>query len=294
MARAYSIVTLGQFKVIKNDVQRLEKVIHGWMWNRNHWNHNNDDDWNHGRKEKKDKKKKQPYNQQQQQHHKQQQQQHRVLASSTIPRLLIDRATQSSSLSSSCHKDLLYRQTILQFCKSNKELKYARKIDDAIIRPLIMDEHDSHRLYRNSVQILYNRLSQILSRRFKGSHLSVYGSCLSGLSLGHSSDVDLSLYIPEAEKLLQGKSTMDEKAFQKKMKKFVYAVYGCIQDENRNHGRNHYNHRHHHHHHHEPVAVEFKDMQAVLLHVYQLSRGGISTLEIHSARMVPYTLIYAS
>jgi DNA polymerase sigma len=255
MAQAYSIVTLGQFKTIKNDVHRLEKIIHGWTCKVSVSHccpccppHDDDDDDDHDHH----------HHQQQQYHHHQKQQQYHVLVP-TIPRLLVYHSTHST-LHSSCH-DNLFRQTILQFCNSKKEMKYGRKIDDAVIRPLIVDAHNLHCAYRNSVQILCNRLSRILSRQFKGSHLSVYGSCLSGLSLGHSSDVDLSLYIPAVEKLQERykkDKTINGVTFQKQMKRFVYRVYDCIQDENHHpfHGNRSNNDNHH-------VKMEFKDMQAV-------------------------------
>jgi DNA polymerase sigma len=241
MAQAYSIVTLGQFNTIKNDVKRLEKIMHGWMCKVNRCQN-----WHHSRNPK------YPT------HHD---------ASSTlvvpvpsIPWLLVYHSTQSRL--SSCPQDLFHK-TILQFCNFSKQLAYGRQIDDAIIQPLIMDENNLHRLYRNSVQILCNRLSQILSRRFKGSHLSVYGSCLSGLSLGHSSDVDLSLYIPAVEELQENKMHMNERTFQKQMKNFVYKVYHCIQDQNHNHARGHSNYKDNHHHHRHHGPMEFEDMEAV-------------------------------
>eukprot|EP00557_Chaetoceros_sp_GSL56_P002242 CAMPEP_0176502382 /NCGR_PEP_ID=MMETSP0200_2-20121128/14719_1 /TAXON_ID=947934 /ORGANISM="Chaetoceros sp., Strain GSL56" /LENGTH=1008 /DNA_ID=CAMNT_0017901441 /DNA_START=84 /DNA_END=3110 /DNA_ORIENTATION=- len=254
MARVFSVVTLGQFNMIKNDVERLETIIDSWILKMRHCHHH---DWNHSL-----------HQGDQNQDHNEEGETHNNLlqAPTTIPHLLVV-GNSTQSLYPSCHGNIA-QQTIFQFCNSTKELEYARKIDDAVIQPLIMDSHDDlHCRYRNSVQILCNRLSQILSRRFKNSHLSVYGSCLSGLSLGHSSDVDLSLYIPAVEKLVLQKErnddAIDDATFQKQMKKFVYRVYDCIQDENYNHNRG----RGHYHHENNKANtqrnLEFSDMQAV-------------------------------
>ena len=52
----------------------------------------------------------------------------------------------------------------------------------------------------------------------------MYGSCLSNLSLG-GSDVDLSLWIPEAEALKERRGDMDADAYQREMKRLVYKVF---------------------------------------------------------------------
>lgn len=69
-------------------------------------------------------------------------------------------------------------------------------------RPADSTDNDQH--YQKAVSKLHRRLSNILTRSFHGARLSIYGSCLSNLSLGKGSDVDLSLWIPTAEDLKRG------------------------------------------------------------------------------------------
>ncbi|KAL3912512.1 MAG: hypothetical protein SGILL_006851 [Bacillariaceae sp.] len=66
-------------------------------------------------------------------------------------------------------------------------------------RPAQSTDNDQH--YQRAVSKLHRRLSNILTRAFQGARLSIYGSCLSNLSLGKGSDVDLSLWIPFADEL---------------------------------------------------------------------------------------------
>jgi senataxin/terminal uridylyltransferase len=51
--------------------------------------------------------------------------------------------------------------------------------------------------YLNAIYDLHEQLKGILANRYPGSRISMYGSCLSDLSLGKNADVDFSLYIEE-------------------------------------------------------------------------------------------------
>ena len=123
----------------------------------------------------------------------------------------------------------IIQKTLLPLLDPEVE-EFAQKMDVEIITPLAMDRHDMHRLHKNSVRILCDRLTDILTKKFRGAHLDVYGSCLSGLSLGNSSDVDISIYIPEAFQLkadlTNGK--IDRDRYQKVMKKLVYKLFDSL------------------------------------------------------------------
>ena len=56
-------------------------------------------------------------------------------------------------------------------------------------------------LYQAAVDKLINNLRIVLQQRYRGSEVRVYGSCLSNLSLGKSSDVDISLHLPAFARL---------------------------------------------------------------------------------------------
>ena len=131
--------------------------------------------------------------------------------------------------------------------------RFAHEMDNAIIHPLASDRLDMKLDHENSVRNLQNRLSQILTNKFRGAHLDVYGSCLSGLSLGNSSDVDISLYIPDAWDLQVNywAGKIDKDQYQKQMKRLVYKVYDALCPNRRVNHKNH------------PVKQEFMDVEAV-------------------------------
>ncbi|KAG7346651.1 Cid1 family poly A polymerase [Nitzschia inconspicua] len=78
--------------------------------------------------------------------------------------------------------------------------------------------------YQKAVSKLQRRLSNLLTGRFRGARLSIYGSCLSNLSLGKGSDVDLSLWIPEADTLKKGfhDGSISAEEYQRKMTNLVH------------------------------------------------------------------------
>jgi DNA polymerase sigma len=78
-------------------------------------------------------------------------------------------------------------------------------------------------------------LDSLLGRRFPDSSLEVYGSCLSGLSLGKSSDVDISLqlrHIAEAEQeLADGNMSADK--YEKLLRKACYMIHGILKNKDK-------------------------------------------------------------
>jgi DNA polymerase sigma len=96
------------------------------------------------------------------------------------------------------------------------------------------DEED-HQAYTRSINILHEHLSKLIQQRFPDARLSVYGSCLSDLSLGKSSDVDLSLDFKRAREVKDqfeiGKCPVQR--YESEMKSLVYAV--CRTMERRKH-----------------------------------------------------------
>ena len=59
------------------------------------------------------------------------------------------------------------------------------------------------------------------------ARVSIYGSCLSNLSLGKGADVDLSLWIPEADQLRTAFQIgqIEANLYEKDMKRLVYQAY---------------------------------------------------------------------
>jgi hypothetical protein len=65
--------------------------------------------------------------------------------------------------------------------------------------------------------------------------LSIYGSCLSNLSLGVGADVDLSLWIPEMEKAKNGfqQGDINARTYERDTKKFVYQVFHTLRNRDK-------------------------------------------------------------
>jgi len=80
--------------------------------------------------------------------------------------------------------------------------------------------------YKKAVRKIHQRLSNVLTSRFHGARLSIYGSCLSNLALGKGSDVDMSLWIPAADSLKKefDSGRVDAREYDQSMKKMVYQV----------------------------------------------------------------------
>ena len=85
-------------------------------------------------------------------------------------------------------------------------------------------------LYQQAVSRLVDTLRSVLQRRYKGAEILVYGSCLSNLSLGKSSDVDISLHLPAAahlkEKFASGKTEAHQ--YEREMKTHVYKINSLL------------------------------------------------------------------
>ena len=81
--------------------------------------------------------------------------------------------------------------------------------------------------YNKAVDKLHLRLAKILTNRFPKARVSIYGSCLSNLSLGKGADVDLSLWIPEADQLRTAFQIgqIEANLYEKDMKRLVYQAY---------------------------------------------------------------------
>ena len=87
---------------------------------------------------------------------------------------------------------------------ASETLVIAQKCDKICVSHRPADSTDNDQYYQRAVSKLHRRLSNILTRAFHGARLSIYGSCLSNLSLGKGSDVDLSLWLPFADDLKRG------------------------------------------------------------------------------------------
>lgn len=126
----------------------------------------------------------------------------------------------------------------------DEQLRRAREHDAAMMECIHEGRHDENQdLFERAVNKLKQRLDQVLGRRFPGCRLQVYGSCLSDLSTGKASDVDISIHIPALEKAKKQfeAGSMTPKKYESELKRHVYCVRGNLGDNDR----------------------DFKDLQAV-------------------------------
>lgn len=90
-----------------------------------------------------------------------------------------------------------------------------------------------HARYLKSIDTLHQRMDRLLKQRFPDARLSVYGSCLSDLSLGKAADVDLSLVLDAAvankEGFESGKVNVNK--YQSTVKSLAFRVLNKIKDE---------------------------------------------------------------
>lgn len=87
--------------------------------------------------------------------------------------------------------------------------------------------HDNQQLaLQRSIHDLQMKLTSAISHKFPGARLTVYGSCLSGLALEGTHDVDVSVYIPVLHSLKQqfdcGQISGVE--YEKKMRRTIFMV----------------------------------------------------------------------
>lgn len=148
----------------------------------------------------------------------------------------LDYSRHLDILSSICSepptREYIIQQTI--YSAMDKDIEtFGHDFDRIIIHPLAHDRDDLQNSFENSVKRLNDTLAKILpkgSNGFKGL-LDVYGSCLSGLSLGRSSDVDISLHDHKFARIKddheKGRMTLDK--FTRKKKNFVYGLQRQIE-----------------------------------------------------------------
>jgi senataxin/terminal uridylyltransferase len=87
------------------------------------------------------------------------------------------------------------------------------------------------RLLHDSIRNLQVKLLKAISRNFPDVGLTVYGSCLSGLALEGSHDVDVSVYIPQLDHLKQDfdAGIISAAEYEIKMKRIVFRIKGTLQ-----------------------------------------------------------------
>ena len=122
----------------------------------------------------------------------------------------------------------------LQLLQLNDDLLNRAQHHDAALMQYIHEggQNQSHDSFSQAVGNLKRKLDTVLGGRFQGSRLEVYGSCLSDLSIGKASDVDVSIHIPalrDAKNKFE-RGQIDAKKYDNEVKRHVYAVSGRLGD----------------------------------------------------------------
>lgn len=80
--------------------------------------------------------------------------------------------------------------------------------------------------YDRAVDKFHKRLTNVLTRYFPGARVSIYGSCLSNLSLGEGADVDISVWTSDVDKLKTKyqNGTVSASKYEKSIKNLAFGV----------------------------------------------------------------------
>jgi len=91
----------------------------------------------------------------------------------------------------------------------------------------------TRKLYQAAVDKLINNLRIVLQKRYRGSEVRVYGSCLSNLALGKTSDVDISFHLPAFARLkhLFDMGQVEAKKYERDMRTFVYQTNNLLANQ---------------------------------------------------------------
>eukprot|EP00980_Cylindrotheca_fusiformis_P002902 scaffold675_cov103-Cylindrotheca_fusiformis.AAC.13 len=117
-------------------------------------------------------------------------------------------------------------------CDANTIVDVGKQCDQDL---LLLDSKKSsssndQESYHQAINKLRDGILLLLKTKFPKARLSIYGSCLSNLSLGVGADVDLSLWIPEAEEAKKKfqNGNINQETYRKRLKNYVFQVFGLL------------------------------------------------------------------
>lgn len=121
-------------------------------------------------------------------------------------------------------------EDLLEACKDTNHVSH--KFNTVLLDRFQNDgDEKKQRKLQESIRNLQTKLSKAISRNFPDVRLTVYGSCLSGLALEGSHDVDVSVYIPQLDHLKQDfeAGVISASQYEQKMKKVLFRIKGSLQ-----------------------------------------------------------------
>ena len=105
----------------------------------------------------------------------------------------------------------------------NINLQAVAKLDTTLVKCFEMQHDEKQYQLQQSINSTVDKLEQHIAKKFRGAALTVYGSCLSGLAIEGSHDVDISVHIPELYDLRQSFESghINGDSYAKKMKNIL-------------------------------------------------------------------------
>ena len=127
------------------------------------------------------------------------------------------------------HTDGVIEETLGWCLGDDFMVKRGRQLDSAILSHFRTDPN-LDRAQQKAIKRLQRKLEDAIRYRIKDAELTIYGSCLSGLSLGKNSDVDVSIHLPGALVLKEDfeAGRISAKGYEQEMKRIVFRVKGML------------------------------------------------------------------
>ena len=109
----------------------------------------------------------------------------------------------------------------------NINLQAVAKLDTLMVKCFEIQHDEKQYQLQQSINATVDKLEQHIAKKFRGAALTVYGSCLSGLAIEGSHDVDISVHIPELYDLRQSFESghINGDSYAKKMKNILVRMY---------------------------------------------------------------------
>jgi len=118
----------------------------------------------------------------------------------------------------------------------NINLQAVAKLDTTMVKCFEIQHDEKQYQLQQSINATVDKLEQHIAKKFRGTALTVYGSCLSGLAIEGSHDVDISVHIPELYDLRQSFESghINGDSYAKKMKNILFTIKRCLESSRSN------------------------------------------------------------
>ena len=139
----------------------------------------------------------------------------------------------AGELVESLFKQEALKQPLAKMCLDlpNINLQAVAKLDTTMMTCFEIQHDEKQYQLQESINATVDKLEQHIAKKFRGATLTVYGSCLSGLAIEGSHDIDISVHIPELYDLRQSFESghINGDSYAKKMKNILVRKYRWFQ-----------------------------------------------------------------